>query len=101
MGSQGFLEHISIPEFLECSPQIPKDILGVFGDILIVFEEDEPQSFELFLLNSIQFGRHSSPDMVEPVVHELNDMEVIEHDLSLREVFGEPCVVSICHIHCN
>ena len=28
--------------------------------------------------------------MVEPVVHELDDVEVIEHDLSFRKVFGEP-----------
>ena len=32
----------------------------------------------------------SISDMVEPVVHELDDVEMIEHDLSLREVFCEP-----------
>lgn len=39
--------------------------------------------------------------MVKFVVHELDDVEVIEHDLSLREVFGEPGGVRICHVHCN
>jgi hypothetical protein len=99
--SQSFFEHICISKFLEIPPQIPQDVLCVFRDILVVFEEDEPQTFQLLLLNGIQSAHHSSPNMVEFVIHELDDVEVIEHDLSLREVFGKPGGVRICHIHCN
>ena len=97
--SQSFFEYICISKFLEIPPQIPQDVLCVFRDILVVFEEDEPQPFQLLLLNGIQSAHHSSPNMVEFVIHELDDVEVIEHDLSLREVFGKPGGVRICHIH--
>ena len=39
--------------------------------------------------------------MIELVVHEFDNVEVIEYDLSLRKVFGEPCKIRICHSHCN
>ena len=69
--------------------------------LLLVFKENEPQTFQLLLLNGIQSLHHSSPNMVEPIIHELDDVEVIEHDLSTGKVFGKPSGVRICHIHCN
>ena len=98
-GSKSFFEHISISQLLKFPPQIVQDVLIVFRDILFVFEEDEPQTFQLLLLDRIQSAHHPSPDMVELVVHELDDVEMIEHDLCVRKVFGELCGVRICHIH--
>ena len=71
-------------------PAITSSLTPFALDILVVFEEDEPQTFQLLLLNGIQSPHHSSPNMVELIIHELDDVEVIEHDLSLREVFCEP-----------
>ena len=65
------------------------------------FEEEKPQSFQMFAFHGIQLGRYASSDMVEPIIHELDDVEMIEHDLSFREVFGKPGGVRICHVHRN
>ena len=54
------------------------------------FEEEKPQSFQMFAFHGIQFCSHPASDFVEPVIHELDDVEMIEHDLSFREVFFEP-----------
>ena len=55
-----------------------------------MFKENESQPLQMFAFSGIQLGRYPSSDMVETVVHELDYVEMIEHDLSLREVFCEP-----------
>ena len=86
---------------MEISPQIPQDILCIFRDVLVVFEENEPQPLQMFAFHGIQFGSNSAPHMVELIVHEFDDVEMIEHDLSMGKVFGEPGGIRICHISCN
>ena len=70
------------------------------GDIFLVFEENEPQPLQMFAFHGIQFGRHPASDFVEPVIHELDDVKMIEHDLCSWEVFGKPRGVCVGHIHC-
>ena len=80
---------------------VPENQEAVLGLVFHVSEKQHAKFLELIALRSIKFSDVSPSKFIQPFIHQLDDMKMVEYDSSFREMLSLPTGISVGHVHCN
>ena len=96
--SELLLQPVRVRQFGERAAHLREACAAVRGQVFGVSGQKVPAVLDVLLQLVVRLGHRAAAYPVEPVVHRLYDVEVVEHGLGVRQAFPDPLRVGVRHV---